>query len=121
MIATGDDLRMPTTTGAAATAATRMQHRYLDRVLAAATTDEEVLAAVMRAFSCSPAHGALPPEHRGPIAAPAAGGGRARGSSERRAHGGPLSSVCCVRSAAFCLLRSAKMGPCGTPGPVLGC
>ncbi|MGH9136170.1 MAG: NAD(P)/FAD-dependent oxidoreductase [Acidimicrobiales bacterium] len=50
MIATGDDLRMATTTGAKASTVTRMQHRYLDRVLAAATTDETVLAAAMQAF-----------------------------------------------------------------------
>ena len=50
MIATGDDLRMPTTTGAKATAATRLQHRYLDRVVAASTTDETVLAALLDAF-----------------------------------------------------------------------
>ena len=53
MIATGDDLRLPTTTstaGAGANAMTRFQHRYLDRVLAAATHDEVVLAAVMKAF-----------------------------------------------------------------------
>ncbi len=50
MIATGDDLRLPTTTGATATAATRMQHRYLNRVLAAATGDEVVQAAMLQAF-----------------------------------------------------------------------
>jgi 2-polyprenyl-6-methoxyphenol hydroxylase-like FAD-dependent oxidoreductase len=50
MIATGDDLRMPTTTGATATRSTRMQHRYLDRVIAAANTDPIVQAAMMRVF-----------------------------------------------------------------------
>jgi 2-polyprenyl-6-methoxyphenol hydroxylase-like FAD-dependent oxidoreductase len=50
MIATGDDLRMPTTTGAKVTAATRMQHRYLDRVVAASTTDETVLSAMLNVF-----------------------------------------------------------------------
>jgi 2-polyprenyl-6-methoxyphenol hydroxylase-like FAD-dependent oxidoreductase len=53
MIATGDDLRLPTTTstaGAGANAMTRFQHRYLDRVLAAATRDQVVLGAVMKAF-----------------------------------------------------------------------
>jgi len=50
MIATGDDLRMPTTSGAVANRATRMQHRYLDRVMAAATTDDVVLAAMMHAL-----------------------------------------------------------------------
>jgi 2-polyprenyl-6-methoxyphenol hydroxylase-like FAD-dependent oxidoreductase len=53
MIATGDDLRMPTTTSTAGAGSGRMmriQHRYLDRVIAAATGDETVLAAVMEAF-----------------------------------------------------------------------
>jgi len=50
MFATGDDLRMPTTSGAVANRATRMQHRYLDRVMAAATTDDVVLAAMMHAL-----------------------------------------------------------------------
>ena len=45
MIATGDDLRMPTTTGGKRNVATSVQHRYLDRVMAAATADETVLAA----------------------------------------------------------------------------
>ena len=53
MIATGDDLRLPTTTSTAGAGSGRMmrfQHRYLDRVIAAATRDETVLAAVMDAF-----------------------------------------------------------------------
>ena len=50
MIATGDDLRLPTTTGATASAATRMQHRYLDRVMTAATNDEVVAGALLDAF-----------------------------------------------------------------------
>jgi 2-polyprenyl-6-methoxyphenol hydroxylase-like FAD-dependent oxidoreductase len=50
MIATADDLRMPTTTGATASIGTRLQHRYLDRVLAAATRNETVLAAAMQVF-----------------------------------------------------------------------
>ncbi len=50
MIATGDDLRYPTTTGAAVSAMMRMQHRYLDRVMAAATTDEAAMAALTDAF-----------------------------------------------------------------------
>ena len=53
MIATGDDLRLPATTstnGAGAGTMTRLQHAYLDRVLATATHDEKVLAAVMDAF-----------------------------------------------------------------------
>jgi 2-polyprenyl-6-methoxyphenol hydroxylase-like FAD-dependent oxidoreductase len=50
MIATGDDLRLPTTKGAKANLAVRMQHRYLDRVLAAATRDVTVLAAMIDVF-----------------------------------------------------------------------
>ncbi len=50
MIATGDDLRMPTTTGGKRNVATSVQHRYLDRVMAAATADETVLAAMLQAF-----------------------------------------------------------------------
>ncbi len=50
MIATGDDLRYPTTTGATANAMMRMQHRYLDRVMAAATTDEAAMAAMTDAL-----------------------------------------------------------------------
>ena len=50
MIATGDDLRYPTTTGATAGKALRMQHRYLDRVMAAATGDEVAMAAMTDAL-----------------------------------------------------------------------
>ncbi len=50
MIATGDDLRMPTTTGATAGASTRVQHRYLDRVMTAATNDDVVASALIDAF-----------------------------------------------------------------------
>ena len=50
MIATGDDLRHPSTTGATANAMLRMQHRYLDRVMAAATTDEAAMAALTDAL-----------------------------------------------------------------------
>jgi 2-polyprenyl-6-methoxyphenol hydroxylase-like FAD-dependent oxidoreductase len=50
MIATGDDLRYPTTTGASAGKALRMQHRYLDRVTAAATNDERAMAAIVDAL-----------------------------------------------------------------------
>ena len=45
-IATGDDLRLPTTTGASANALVRRQHRYFDRVIAAATQDDAVRDAV---------------------------------------------------------------------------
>jgi hypothetical protein len=39
MLSTAQDLRFPTTTGVRVTAATRLQHHYLDRVVAAATRD----------------------------------------------------------------------------------
>ncbi|MDQ4011254.1 MAG: FAD-dependent monooxygenase [Actinomycetota bacterium] len=39
MLSTGEDLRFPTTTGMRVTAATQLQHRYLDRIAAAATKD----------------------------------------------------------------------------------
>ena len=42
MLSTGEDLRFPTTTGMRVTAATRLQHRYLDRVVAATTYDPSV-------------------------------------------------------------------------------
>ena len=42
MLSTGADLRYPTTTGAQVGAATRLLHRYLDRVVAAATQDPAV-------------------------------------------------------------------------------
>jgi 2-polyprenyl-6-methoxyphenol hydroxylase-like FAD-dependent oxidoreductase len=38
-LSTGEDLRFPTTTGTETTAALRLQHRYLDRVVTAATRD----------------------------------------------------------------------------------
>ena len=44
MIATGDDLRFPGTTGPKPSRLTRFQHRYLDRALAAATVDETVMS-----------------------------------------------------------------------------
>jgi 2-polyprenyl-6-methoxyphenol hydroxylase-like FAD-dependent oxidoreductase len=50
MIATGDDLRYPTTTGATAGKVLRLQHRYLDRVMAAATGDEVAMAAITDAL-----------------------------------------------------------------------
>jgi 2-polyprenyl-6-methoxyphenol hydroxylase-like FAD-dependent oxidoreductase len=45
LIATGEDLRYPHTTGATAGPATRLTHRWLDRVTAAANTDPVVTAA----------------------------------------------------------------------------
>ncbi|HEY6424397.1 MAG TPA: FAD-dependent oxidoreductase [Pseudonocardiaceae bacterium] len=39
LVSAGEDLRYPTTTGARVTVPTRLQHRYLDRVQAAATQD----------------------------------------------------------------------------------
>ena len=50
MIATGEDLRYQTTRGSSPNAAMRMQHRYLDRVMAAATADEPTSAAMMNAL-----------------------------------------------------------------------
>ena len=38
-LSTGEDLRFPTTTGVRVGAAMRLQHRYLDRVVAATTRD----------------------------------------------------------------------------------
>ena len=49
MIATGDDLRYPSTTGAAANTLLRVQH-HLDRVMAAATGDEAAMAALTDAL-----------------------------------------------------------------------
>jgi 2-polyprenyl-6-methoxyphenol hydroxylase-like FAD-dependent oxidoreductase len=42
MLSTGADLRYPTTTGAQVAATTRLSHRYLDRVMAAATQQPAV-------------------------------------------------------------------------------
>lgn len=42
LLATGEDLRYPSTTGLRVTAVTRLQHRYLDRVTAATTQDPGV-------------------------------------------------------------------------------
>jgi 2-polyprenyl-6-methoxyphenol hydroxylase-like FAD-dependent oxidoreductase len=42
LIATGEDLRYPTTEGGERTVGTRLIHRYLDRVIGAATRDETV-------------------------------------------------------------------------------
>jgi 2-polyprenyl-6-methoxyphenol hydroxylase-like FAD-dependent oxidoreductase len=50
MIATGEDLRYPTTKGSTPSRAMRVQHRYLDRVMAAATANEPTLAAMMDAL-----------------------------------------------------------------------
>jgi 2-polyprenyl-6-methoxyphenol hydroxylase-like FAD-dependent oxidoreductase len=47
-ISTGEDLRLPTTTGMPVTPALRAQHRYLDRVDAAATSDTAVADAYTR-------------------------------------------------------------------------
>jgi flavin-dependent dehydrogenase len=48
MLSTGEDLRFPTTTGMKVSAALRAQHRYLDRVGAACTTDPAVAEAYVR-------------------------------------------------------------------------
>jgi 2-polyprenyl-6-methoxyphenol hydroxylase-like FAD-dependent oxidoreductase len=50
MLSTGEDLRFPTTTGAERSAPTRVMHRYLDRVVTAATRDPEVAEAYVRAL-----------------------------------------------------------------------
>ena len=47
LIATGEDLRYPTTEGAKRDLATRLTHRYLDRVIAAATRNPGVNRAFM--------------------------------------------------------------------------
>ena len=48
MLSTGEDLRFPTTTGMAVSVTTRMQHRYLDRVMAAATQDPATADTLLR-------------------------------------------------------------------------
>lgn len=48
MLSTGEDLRFPTTTGMKVSVATRIQHRYLDRVSAAATQDPATADAFLR-------------------------------------------------------------------------
>jgi 2-polyprenyl-6-methoxyphenol hydroxylase-like FAD-dependent oxidoreductase len=48
MLSTGEDLRYPTTTGGRVTAATRLQRRYLDRVVAATTQDPVTADTYMR-------------------------------------------------------------------------
>ncbi|WP_280422242.1 NAD(P)/FAD-dependent oxidoreductase [Nocardia carnea] len=51
MISSSEDLRFPATTGGSANAYTRTQHHYLDRVLAASTTDTRVTAAFHEVMS----------------------------------------------------------------------
>jgi 2-polyprenyl-6-methoxyphenol hydroxylase-like FAD-dependent oxidoreductase len=48
MLSTGEDLRYPTTTGMQASAATRLLHRYLDRVALATTHDPGIADAYAR-------------------------------------------------------------------------
>jgi 2-polyprenyl-6-methoxyphenol hydroxylase-like FAD-dependent oxidoreductase len=48
MLSTGEDLRFPTTIGMKVNVATRMQHRYLDRVVAAATQDPATADTLLR-------------------------------------------------------------------------
>ena len=48
MLSTGEDLRFPSTTGMSASTPMRLQHRYLDRVVAAATTDAAVAEVYVR-------------------------------------------------------------------------
>jgi 2-polyprenyl-6-methoxyphenol hydroxylase-like FAD-dependent oxidoreductase len=47
-LSTGEDLRFPSTSGTAVTRTTRLQHRYLDRVVAAATEDPRVADVYLR-------------------------------------------------------------------------
>ncbi|MGH3992800.1 MAG: NAD(P)/FAD-dependent oxidoreductase, partial [Pseudonocardiaceae bacterium] len=49
-LSTGADLRFPTTTGVQVTAAMRLQYRYLDRVLAAATWDPATTDTYLQVF-----------------------------------------------------------------------
>jgi 2-polyprenyl-6-methoxyphenol hydroxylase-like FAD-dependent oxidoreductase len=101
MIATGEDLRFPTTTGMPVTPALRVQHRYLDRVGAASTTDPRagdayarvigmldpptalfrprVLAAALRAGDGAGA--GAPPPPRPPEQTPVAAGAGAAGGA----------------------------------------
>jgi 2-polyprenyl-6-methoxyphenol hydroxylase-like FAD-dependent oxidoreductase len=48
MLSTGEDLRYPMTTGARVTAVTRLQHRYLDRVVVATTRDPAIADTYMQ-------------------------------------------------------------------------
>jgi pimeloyl-ACP methyl ester carboxylesterase/flavin-dependent dehydrogenase len=48
LLATGEDLRYPATEGGDRDLKTRLTHKYLDRVIAAATTDERVNLAFLR-------------------------------------------------------------------------
>jgi 2-polyprenyl-6-methoxyphenol hydroxylase-like FAD-dependent oxidoreductase len=50
MFSTGEDLRLPTTTGMEVTRTTRLMHRYLDRVSAACTQDTRVADVYTRAI-----------------------------------------------------------------------
>ena len=47
LLATSEDYRFPTTEGGRPSPATRLMHRYLDRVIAVATVDDRVLNAFM--------------------------------------------------------------------------
>jgi 2-polyprenyl-6-methoxyphenol hydroxylase-like FAD-dependent oxidoreductase len=51
MLATGSDLRYPSTVGAAQTPVDRLVNRYLDRVIAAVADDEVVNAAFLRVLN----------------------------------------------------------------------
>jgi 2-polyprenyl-6-methoxyphenol hydroxylase-like FAD-dependent oxidoreductase len=51
LVSTGEDLRYPTTEGARVTLATRISHRYMDRVIRAATHDRDVNAAFLRVLN----------------------------------------------------------------------
>lgn len=59
MLSTGEDLRYPTTEGARVTPATRLTHRYMDRVLRTAAVDPSVNAAFLRVLNMVDAPQAL--------------------------------------------------------------
>jgi flavin-dependent dehydrogenase len=59
LVATGSDLRYPSTAGAQATFATRLLHRHLDLVFTAATSDPNVNAAFLRVLNMVDAPHAL--------------------------------------------------------------
>jgi flavin-dependent dehydrogenase len=50
MLSTGEDLRFPTTTGMKVSPAIRLLHRYLDRVMAAATQDLDIAETYVQVF-----------------------------------------------------------------------
>jgi 2-polyprenyl-6-methoxyphenol hydroxylase-like FAD-dependent oxidoreductase len=59
LVSTGEDLRYPSTEGARITLATRISHRYMDRVIRAVAHDREVNAAFLRVLNLIDAPRAL--------------------------------------------------------------